>query len=135
VFHLWLQNILGDMPLLETTKWNPTSLTNHSNYYNYCTNLVFGSHVSPPKPQLCKELVYNLTRCCRMNTFFQLLVYMIEYKNYYDKIIVVNIIMHKNFTTNFMVWRRTQKLHVIGLQIGLHIFFVQQNDGKQMFFQ
>jgi hypothetical protein len=39
------------------------------------------------------------------------------------KIVVINIIMHKTCTTNFMVQKRTQKLCLLGLQIGLQIFF------------
>jgi hypothetical protein len=38
------------------------------------------------------------------------------------------------FTTNFTFPRRNLVLHATGLQIALHIFLVQHNSGKEMFF-
>jgi hypothetical protein len=43
--------------------------------------------------------------------------------------------MNKYVTTHFMVLRKIQKLHVSGLQIELHHFFLQQNGGEEMFFK
>jgi hypothetical protein len=37
------------------------------------------------------------------------------------------------FTTNFKLQRRNLVLHMTDLQIVFHIFFVQHNNGKEMF--
>jgi hypothetical protein len=50
------------------------------------------------------------------------------------KIDFINFIMHKTFTTNFKLRRRNLVLHVTCPQIALHIFFVQHNNSKEMFF-
>jgi hypothetical protein len=57
-------------------------------------------------------------------------------KYYYDQLVMVIFIMHKYFTTNFTIMRRTRELYMTGLQIELRkIFFVHQNREEEMFFK
>jgi hypothetical protein len=43
--------------------------------------------------------------------------------------------IHKYFSTNFMVLRRTRELHVIDIRIVIHKFFIHQKGSKKMFFE
>jgi hypothetical protein len=49
---------------------------------------------------------------------------MLYCRYYYNQFVMVIFIMHKYFTTNFTIMRRTRELFMTGLQIELHkIFF------------
>jgi hypothetical protein len=48
---------------------------------------------------------------------------------------VLNFIMHKSFTTNSMVLRRTRDLHLTGHRIERHKIFYTPNACEEMFFE
>jgi hypothetical protein len=58
------------------------------------------------------------------NEFFFESLYDNSKKYYYDKIDVVNFIMHETFTTNFTVQKRNLVFHATGLPIAPHNSFV-----------
>jgi hypothetical protein len=46
---------------------------------------------------------------------------------------VVKFIIHKYFSTNSMVLRRTQELHATDILIVIHKFFIHQKGSEEMF--